>query len=157
MAYLRAAFLEESGAALIRQYADIDPLFTTAGYTAYADDLLARMVNPYLRDTVARVARDPARKLGWHDRLIGTLRLALRHGIAPSRFSVGAAAALAALDPSRLDCSSPVSENLFPLWQGPAVGTREREAILSWIGHGHAWLRRWRDSGFQSPENIVWE
>ncbi|MEZ4612253.1 MAG: hypothetical protein R2838_18735 [Caldilineaceae bacterium] len=32
---------------------------------AYADDLIARMVNPFLRDGVARVARDPARKLGW--------------------------------------------------------------------------------------------
>jgi len=73
--FLRAAFLEESGPALIKKRAGIDPLFTEAGYRHYADDLLARMVNPFLRDTVERVGRDPHRKLGWNDRLIGTIRL----------------------------------------------------------------------------------
>ncbi|MDW8270774.1 MAG: hypothetical protein RMN24_16560, partial [Anaerolineae bacterium] len=76
MDVLRRAFLYESGAALCRKYAGCDPLFTPAGYAAYAEDLLARMTNPHLHDTVARVGRDPHRKLGWDDRLIGTMRLA---------------------------------------------------------------------------------
>ena len=42
----RQAFLEESGPALIAKHAGVDPLFTPAGYRAYAEDLLPRMVNP---------------------------------------------------------------------------------------------------------------
>jgi mannitol-1-phosphate 5-dehydrogenase len=76
--FLRAAFIEESGEALVRKHAGVDPLFTREGYTAYADDLLERMTSPFLRDTVERVGRDPQRKLGWDDRLIGTRTLALR-------------------------------------------------------------------------------
>lgn len=91
----REAFLEESGPAMIARHAGVDPLFTPDGYTAYADDLMQRMVNPWLRDAVDRVIRDPRRKLAWNDRLIGTMRLALDAGITPHRFAQGAAAAWA--------------------------------------------------------------
>ena len=104
MALAREAFLEESGRALIARRAGVDPLFTTAGYRTYADDLLERMVNPWLRDAVDRIIRDPRRKLAWDDRLIGTMRLALSAGVTPYRFATGAAAALDVLvaeDPSR--------------------------------------------------------
>lgn len=94
MAFARDAFIEESGAALCRRHAGADPLFTAAGYTAYADDLLERMVNPHLGDTIARVTRDPRRKLGWDDRLIGTIRVALAEDIEPLRYAKAAAAAL---------------------------------------------------------------
>jgi len=90
----RTAFLEESGAALIGRHVEIDELFTIEGYRDYAEDLLARMMNPHLKDLVARVIRDPRRKLGWNDRLVGTMRIALDAGIAPERFALGAAAAL---------------------------------------------------------------
>ncbi|MCC7206159.1 MAG: hypothetical protein IT323_02570, partial [Anaerolineae bacterium] len=110
MDFLRAAFLDESGAALIRKHAGVDPLFTPDGYTAFADDLLARMVNPYLRDSSERVGRDPQRKLGWDDRLIGTMRVALSQGVTPRRFAMGAAAALARLDPAYLE-SGALSED----------------------------------------------
>ncbi len=93
--YARAAFLEESGDALIHKYRGVDPLFTPVGYRAYVDDLMERMVNPHLRDAVERVIRDPRRKLAWDDRLIGTMRLALEAGIKPHRYARGAAAALA--------------------------------------------------------------
>jgi mannitol-1-phosphate 5-dehydrogenase len=91
----REAFLDESGAALIRKHGRLgDPLFTPAGYARYADDLLARMTNPFLHDEVDRVCRDPKRKLGYGDRLVGTMREALRQGIRPARMARGAAAAL---------------------------------------------------------------
>ena len=93
MQFARDAFLEESGRALIAKRGGLDPLFTPTGYRAFADDLLARMVNPFLRDAVDRVIRDPQRKLGWDDRLIGTMRLALDAGIEPRRFARAAAAA----------------------------------------------------------------
>jgi len=97
MALARDAFLRESGEALIARHKGLDPLFTVEGYRAYAEDLLERMTNPYLRDAVARVIRDPRRKMGWEDRLVGTMRVALDAGIEPQRFAVGAAAALAVL------------------------------------------------------------
>ncbi len=97
MRMARAAFIEESGQALIARHQGVDPLFTEAGFTAYADDLLQRMVNPHLRDGVERIIRDPRRKLGWDDRLVGTMRLAHAHGIVPVRFAHAAALALHAL------------------------------------------------------------
>lgn len=91
----RRAFVDESGAALVKQYAALnDPLFTVEGYRAYATDLLERMVRPNLNDLVVRVTRDPLRKLGLDDRLYGTMRLALRHGIQPTNMAKGAAAAI---------------------------------------------------------------
>lgn len=94
----RAAFLEESGRALCARHRGFDPLFTPAGYQAYADDLLERMLNPFLQDAVARVVRDPRRKLGWDDRLLGTMRLAWQEGIEPWRYARGARAALRMLE-----------------------------------------------------------
>lgn len=97
VSFARAAFLEESGAALCRKYRGVDPLFTESGYRVYVDDLLKRMLNPHLRDSVDRVTRDPRRKLGWDDRLVGTMRVVRSQGIAPQRYARGAAAALALL------------------------------------------------------------
>lgn len=97
----RAAFIEESGRALIGKYEGLDPLFTPAGWRASVDDLIERMLNPWLVDRVERVGRDPARKLGWSDRLAGTMRLALERGIEPHRFALGAAFALRRLGRER--------------------------------------------------------
>jgi len=91
----RRAFVEESGATLLRKHGALgDPLFTEAGYAAYADDLLRRMTNPYLNDEVDRICRDPKRKLAYGDRLIGTMREALQQDVCPRLMARGAAAAL---------------------------------------------------------------
>jgi mannitol-1-phosphate 5-dehydrogenase len=148
LAFLRAAFIEESGAALIRRHAGTDPLFTREGYTAYADDLLTRMTNPYLRDTVERVGRDPARKLGWDDRLVGTMRVALREGIEPWRYAFGTAAALATLSPAILEADRSTSALLKPLWSEASPAQAEQEAVLSLVEEGRRRLRAWREAGF---------
>jgi mannitol-1-phosphate 5-dehydrogenase len=114
MRLAREAFLEESGTALIARYQGLDPLFTAAGYQAYADDLLERMTNPYLRDRIERVIRDTPRKLSWDDRLIGTMRLALDAGVTPRRFALGAAAAL-----ETLSSSKGAADALNELWLAP--------------------------------------
>ena len=49
----------------------------------HADNLLYRFGNHRLGDTVARVGRDPVRKLSPQDRLSGTVRLCLKHGKIP--------------------------------------------------------------------------
>lgn len=127
---IRDAFLLESGGALIHRHRGIDPLFTDEGYTAYADDLLNRMLNPYLHDTAERLTRDPRRKLGWDDRLIGTIRLALEAGIHPGRFISGTQAAVALLEVQE----GPLDKGfLTSIWQQQGAGREEAEAIASLI------------------------
>ncbi len=140
--FLRAASIEESGAALIRKYSGTDPLFTKKGFAAYAEDLLVRMSNPYLRDTVVRVGRDPARKLGWDDRIIGTMRLARRHGVEAGRYALGAAAALSALAPGQ---SAGLA--LPPLWP-ETVPLDEKHAIVQCVAAAQQQLDRWIKAGF---------
>jgi mannitol-1-phosphate 5-dehydrogenase len=50
---------------------------------AHAADLRRRFANKALGDQVARVAKDPIRKLGPNDRLIGAAHLCLEQGIPP--------------------------------------------------------------------------
>ncbi len=126
----KEAFLLESGEALCRKYHDTDPLFTPDGYRAYVEDLMQRMVNPNLRDQVDRITRDTRRKLGWNDRLIGTMRLALEHGITPKRYAQGAAAALRLLS---LEEGKTADELLGNLWSeaspAPSTATTIRNLI----------------------------
>ncbi len=143
MSFLREAFVEESGKALVRRHAGIDPLFTPEGYIEYADDLLARMVNPYLQDSTERVGRDPARKLAWDDRLVGTMRVALREGVTPRRYAVGAAAALVVMDPAALEEGRSAASWLDPIWNEAAPDPGERQAVLNLIEEGRGALRRW--------------
>jgi mannitol-1-phosphate 5-dehydrogenase len=155
MPFLRAAFIEESGESLIRKHAGLDLLFTREGYTAYADDLLERMTNPYLHDTVERVGRDPARKLGWDDRLIGTLRLARHHNVIPRRYAFGAAAALAALDHATLQEHIDDEASLSALWQSARPEPVEREAVLALVETGRRQLKRWLEAGFPDLERFI--
>ncbi|MBE0690922.1 MAG: hypothetical protein IH587_12460 [Anaerolineae bacterium] len=141
LAFLREAFLEESGAALIKKYTHSDPLFTDAGYTAYADDLLTRMMNPYLRDSTERVGRDPTRKLGWNDRLIGTMRLARAQNIVPRRFALGAAAALAMLDQQNIEARIPIEPALTAIWHDANPDRAEAAIMLKLIEGARNHLR----------------
>jgi mannitol-1-phosphate 5-dehydrogenase len=91
----RHAFLDECGAAMCELHKGTgDPLFTTDGWREYAEDLLERMVNPHLNDLVERVIRDPLRKLGWRDRLVGAMRRCMEAGVSPNHLAMGAAAAI---------------------------------------------------------------
>jgi mannitol-1-phosphate 5-dehydrogenase len=150
--FLRAAFIEESGEALVRKHAGIDPLFTREGYTEYADDLLGRMTNPYLRDSVERVGRDPQRKLGWDDRLVGTMRVAMDQGVEPWRYAVGAAAALAMMDPTATERDTSAEALLGPIWSKTSPQKQERESVLALIEAGRMRLRRWQEVKFQDLE-----
>jgi hypothetical protein len=139
----RMAFLEESGAALIRKHGGTgDPLFTAPGYRAYAEDLLERMTNPFLHDRVERIIRDPRRKLAWNDRLFGTMRVALQAGVQPRRMAAGAAAATAfALQDEKAAESDP-GKWLGALWGAEAAGP-ERETCLALVEAALPGLRRW--------------
>ncbi len=81
--------MEESGAVLIKRYG-----FDAAKHAAYIQKILGRFENPYLKDDVERVGRQPLRKLSAGDRLIkptlGTLEYHLPH----AHLVTGIAAAL---------------------------------------------------------------
>ena len=145
--FARRAFIEESGAALIRKHAGVDPLFTPEGYQEFADDLLVRMTNPFLVDLIERVTRDTERKLGWNDRLAGTMRVALEQGIAPQRYALGAAAALARLDPGILEGQRPAGSLLDTLWKDTSPDPAEKAQLIALIETALEELRAWRAAG----------
>jgi mannitol-1-phosphate 5-dehydrogenase len=155
MAVARAAFLDESGAALIRKYAALgDRLFTPSGYRAYAEDLMLRITNPHLSDAVARAGRDPVRKLGLTDRIYGAMTLALEQGVTPVNLGKGAAAGLLKLiatpdaygvpaelrgAPGAQDEQRRAPLLLDWLWNGAA--TPHRAALIALTCDGLRWLR----------------
>jgi len=133
LATARAAFLDESGAALVKKYEHLqDPLFTADGYRAYADDLIERMVNPHLNDLIARVTRDARRKLGYDDRLFGTMRLALSQGIEPIHMAQGAAAALLCGCENRPQTRDAVGATLREIWGQQADEQADHLIALTW-------------------------
>lgn len=82
------ATMEESGAVLIKRY-DFDP----KAHAAYIQKILNRFANPYLRDEVDRVGRQPIRKLSPQDRLIKPLNGTLEYGLPNDNLVNGIAAA----------------------------------------------------------------
>ena len=146
--FVRDAFIRESGKPLISKYQGNDILFTEEGFREFAEDLIARMINPYLADSIDHVIRDPIRKLGWHDRLIGTMRLALTFGIPPVRYALGAAAALAALDAEYIDSTRSSRVILKEAWDEESGGVHDQESIISMIDQARDKLKVWRDSGY---------
>lgn len=60
----------------------------------HIDDLLFRFRNPYLKDTIKRVAREPLRKLKPSDRLVGAARICEQQSIPPVYLSFAIALAL---------------------------------------------------------------
>lgn len=61
---------------------------------AHWQDLVRRFRNRALGDQVTRVAKDPVRKLGPNDRLIGAARMCLEQGVEPRHVAFAAAAAM---------------------------------------------------------------
>ena len=153
--FLEAAFIEESGAALIARNKGEDPLFTPEGFRDYAEDLLVRMFNPYLGDTVERVGRDSARKLAWDDRLIGTVRGGLRNGLSMKRFGFGAAAAACVLNPAILDSKATLEVTLGPIWDQASPDSDEKRKVLGVAEEGWEGLRLWRERQFPHLENFI--
>jgi len=134
MQIARAAFLQESGAALIKKYSHLgDELFTEPGFKDFAEDLLTRMTNPYLGDTIARVVRDIPRKLEMNGRIFGTMQLALEHNIEPKNMALGAIAGIAVLLENANDYNLP-ADLLFENWQN--VDDTKIEKILNWLWSG---------------------
>ena len=89
---------QEAGAAICARHG-----YSVAEQSAYAQQSLHKYQDPTIVDPVERNARDPLRKLGRHDRLVGPACLALEYGTRPFQLALAIAAALKytnAQDPS---------------------------------------------------------
>ncbi|HAJ94606.1 MAG TPA: hypothetical protein DCP02_00075 [Actinobacteria bacterium] len=76
--------LDETTKAIINKYPqDIE----LEGQKEIRKDVEIRFSNPMIMDTVFRVARDPIRKLGQEDRLIGSAKLCMENNIFPKNIA----------------------------------------------------------------------
>lgn len=110
------AALAETAQALIKCYG-VDP----KEHQEHIEDLLERFGNVALGDQVARVGRDPLRKLGPEDRLVGAAKFVLEQGIFPENVCKGIAAGL---------CFNPEGDPTAPKIQ-EIVKTSGPEAALA--------------------------
>ena len=81
--------MDESGAVLIKRYG-----FDADKHAAYIQKILGRFENPYLKDDVERVGRQPLRKLSAGDRLIKPLLGTIEYGLPRQYLVEGIAAAM---------------------------------------------------------------
>lgn len=114
---------------------------------AHIDDLLVRFANRRLSDTVERVGRDPIRKLGPDDRLVGAARLAEAHGIEPHGLALGIAAALcfdAESDPRAIELRDMVRTKGLGGTLEAVSGIREGERLFHLVVRQHSRLSAWQ-------------
>lgn len=134
MKIARTAFLDECGAALVKKHSQIgDELFTDSGFREYTEDLLERITNPYLADTVARAGRDAVRKLSINGRIFGTMQLTLEYGIEPKNMAIGAMAGIAVLLEKAKEYNLP-SDLCFGDWR--KLDGERIEKIINWLWKG---------------------
>jgi len=90
--------MEEMRRMIVARYG-IDPIFAEE----YSTKELRRFSNKLLHDPIARVAREPLRKLAKDDRLIGAAALCLEVGIEPVNIMKGIRAAMKYIQPKDPD------------------------------------------------------
>lgn len=83
------AAMQQSGDGLIQEFG-----FDKEAHYKYIDKIIGRFKNPYLQDDVARVGREPLRKLSATDRLVSPLNTALKYGLPVDKLVLGIGAAL---------------------------------------------------------------
>jgi mannitol-1-phosphate 5-dehydrogenase len=86
---------EESSAALVIEFG-----FVAAEQAAWCERALSKYQDESIRDPIERNARDPIRKLGLHDRILGPIHLCLAHSLPHSALLQTARSAIAYREPS---------------------------------------------------------
>ena len=88
--------LDETCDAVLAKYPHV---FSPEDQRKIRQDIDLRFGNPMIQDSVQRVGRDPIRKLGPDDRLVGSARLCISQNIFPSRVAKVCGAALQYANP----------------------------------------------------------
>ncbi len=102
------AAMSESGKGLIKKYG-----FDEETHAKYIDKIIGRFRNKYLEDDVARVGREPIRKLSPNDRLIKPMMTARGYGIETDNLICGIGAALHydnSTDPQSIELQANIKE-----------------------------------------------
>lgn len=81
--------MQQSGQALVEKFG-----FDRDAHFKYIDKIIGRFKNPYLKDDVARVGREPLRKLSSTDRLVKPMMTAREYGLPCDKLLLGIGAAL---------------------------------------------------------------
>lgn len=102
----------ETGRALSQKYG-----ISLDEQLAFADTSRQKLRNRVIVDKIERNARDPLRKLGPDDRLVGSARLAMEHGVEPVGLATAIAAAIHYRSPG-----DPSAEELERLLQAHGTG-----------------------------------
>ncbi len=89
------AVLNETSEAVCRRYG-----YPKDEQRQFAESALAKYADPNLLDPLERQVRDPLRKLGPHDRLVGAASLCQAAGIVPRALALAIAAGLRYAEPS---------------------------------------------------------
>ncbi len=145
------ALANETGGWFRRKYENSDEeVARETGYKKWAEQLCRRIVNPFLYDLVDRIIRDPRRKLGWDDRIVGTMRNALAYGITPHRYALGVAAALYQPNLTRKKALS----SLESVW-GNNVEEKLKTKLVNIIGDAFEIIREWKESREKSLYKFV--
>ena len=131
--------LSESMSALITRYPEN---FESGEDGFIMRDIKLRFSNPLILDTVKRITKDPVRKLGPDERLIGSAKLCLSCGIKPESISRVCAAALLYGDPD-----DPAAAKLKSLVETEGVGEALR--TVSQLDPG-GWLARRIEAHYRS-------
>jgi mannitol-1-phosphate 5-dehydrogenase len=103
--------LDETCDAVLAKYPDV---FSPDDQIKIRQDIDLRFGNPMIQDSVQRVGRDPIRKLGPDDRLVGSARLCISQNIFPSRVAQVCGAALQYAnpeDPGAVKLQSMIKDN----------------------------------------------
>lgn len=103
------AAMQESGLGLIAKYG-----FDKEAHLAYIEKIIKRFKNPYLKDDVTRVGREPLRKLSASDRLIKPTLTAREANVATPDLLLGIGAALHynnPEDPQSVELQKNIQEN----------------------------------------------
>ncbi len=90
-----AGVYRESGAAVCARHG-----YTAEEQAAFAQQSLRKYQDATIVDPIERNVRDPLRKLGRHDRLVGPACLALEYGIRPAQLALAIGAALRYANPA---------------------------------------------------------
>jgi mannitol-1-phosphate 5-dehydrogenase len=117
--------MDEASRALVKEHG-----FDSRSLQDHVQDVLARLANRALADPISRLCRDPLRKLGPNDRLVGAARLAEKHSITPVGLSWGIAAALEyddERDPHAVELATRLSREGFEavVWEVCRIGRHE--------------------------------
>ena len=100
------AVMRQSGEGLIKKFG-----FNHEVHYAYIERIIKRFSNPYLRDDVDRVGREPLRKLAPNDRLILPMMTAKSYGLSYDKILLAIGAALHfnnGMDPQSIEMLSSI-------------------------------------------------